>query len=38
VRDYFKTVFASEVEALFEITDFIVAQIDQDTGKPRAPR
>jgi hypothetical protein len=34
VGDYFKKQFASEIEALFEITDFVVRQIDPNTGKP----
>jgi hypothetical protein len=36
VRDYFQTAFASEIEGMFKATDFILAQIDQDTGKPRS--
>lgn len=34
VADYFKTQFASEVEALFWITDGLIKQIDHNTGKP----
>ena len=35
VRDYFRTQFASEIEGMFKITDFIMGQIDPTTGKPR---
>ncbi len=35
VRDYFRTNFASEIERMFEITDFIMKQIDPETGCPR---
>jgi hypothetical protein len=33
VADYFRTQFASEVEAMTKITDFIMRQIDPATGK-----
>ena len=36
VREYFQKQFASEIEALYNITDFVVRQIDPATGKPRA--
>ena len=36
VREYFQKQFASEIEALYIITDFVVRQIDPATGKPRA--
>jgi hypothetical protein len=34
VSDYFKSVFASEIEGMFKITDHIMKQIDTATGKP----
>ena len=34
VTTYFKTVFASEVEAMFKITQELFKQIDPETGKP----
>jgi hypothetical protein len=34
VADYFKSVFASEVEGMFKVTDYIMKQIDVATGKP----
>ena len=34
VREYFQKQFASEIDALYTITDFVVRQIDPDTGKP----
>jgi hypothetical protein len=37
VRDYFKTQFASEVEQMFKVTDFIMGQIDPTSGRPRTP-
>jgi|HubBroStandDraft_1064217.scaffolds.fasta_scaffold128591_2 hypothetical protein len=33
VADYFKSVFASEIETMFKITDHIMKQIDPMTGK-----
>lgn len=38
VRAYFKTIYASTVERMYEITDYIVAQIDPETGRPRSAR
>ncbi len=38
VAEYFKTVFASEIEAMYKIADSIVAQIDRETGEPYPPR
>jgi hypothetical protein len=35
VAEYFETTFASEVETMYRLTDFIVAQIDPATGKHR---
>jgi hypothetical protein len=35
VAEYFKTQFATEIEQMYKLTDFIVAQIDPATGKPR---
>jgi hypothetical protein len=35
VEAYFKSQYASEVEALHQITDHLMAQIDADTGKRR---
>jgi hypothetical protein len=35
VPDYFKKQFTPEVEHLYHLTNMLVAQIDQDTGKPR---
>lgn len=35
VGEYFKTQFAAEVERLYEITNFIVNQIDPVTGQPK---
>jgi hypothetical protein len=32
VSDYFKSVFASEIEAMFKVTDHIMKQIDPMTG------
>jgi len=37
VADYFKSVFASEIEAMFKITDHLMKQIDPMTGKPISP-
>lgn len=37
VEAYFKTQFASEVEALYRIGDYLVRQIDPDTGAPVTP-
>jgi len=37
VGAYFKTQFASEIEAMFKIADYLVQQIDPETGKPRVP-
>lgn len=34
VSEYFRTTFAAEVEALYEIANRLVAQIDPDTGRP----
>lgn len=34
--EYFQKQFAGEVESMFKITDFIVKQIDSETGRPRA--
>src|ERR1700690_1280080 len=34
VRDFFATTFASEVEAMFKVTDYIMKQIDPETGRP----
>ena len=36
VADYFKGPFASEIEGMFKITDFVMRQIDAETGKPQA--
>lgn len=36
-EEYFKKQFASEVEALYEITDGLVRQIDPATGSPVKP-
>lgn len=35
VATYFKTTFAAEVEALYELVDNLVGQIDPDTGQRR---
>lgn len=34
VADYFKSVFASEVEGMFKVAEYIMKQIDVTTGKP----
>ncbi len=34
VADYFNTQFASEIETMTKVTDFIMRQIDPVTGKP----
>jgi hypothetical protein len=34
VEDYFKSQFASEVEGLFKVTDYVMRQIDHMTGLP----
>jgi hypothetical protein len=36
VEAYFKGPFASEIERTFEITDYLMKQIDTETGQPRA--
>jgi hypothetical protein len=33
--EYFQKQFAGEVEGMFKINDFIVKQIDPETGRPR---
>jgi len=33
--DYFKTQFAGEIDQMYQLTDFIVKQVDPETGKPR---
>lgn len=33
-EEYFKTQFASEIEALYKIVNGLVAQIDPKTGRP----
>jgi hypothetical protein len=38
VRDYFRTQFAGEIEGMFKVLDFIMAQIDPATGRPREPK
>ena len=38
VESYFKTQFASEVEAMFNVTDHLVRQIDRETGLSHRPR
>jgi hypothetical protein len=35
VRDYFKNHYATDVEALHQLADFLVGQIDPETGKRR---
>lgn len=35
IEEYFKTQFASEVEALYRLTDLLMNQIDPDTGRRR---
>ncbi len=35
VAAYFKTQYAGELESMTKITDYIIAQIDAETGKPR---
>ena len=35
VAEFFKKQFAGEVESMFRITDYVIAQIDQETGLPR---
>jgi hypothetical protein len=35
VADYFKNQFTPEVERLYQVTNMLVTQIDQDTGKAR---
>jgi hypothetical protein len=36
VQEYFQKQFASEIEALYKITDFVVRQIDPRPASPRA--
>jgi hypothetical protein len=36
VAEYFKTVFASEIEVMFKVVDHLMKQIDVNTGKPFA--
>jgi hypothetical protein len=36
IEVYFKTQFASEVEALTKVTDHIMKQIEVETGRPRS--
>jgi hypothetical protein len=36
VEDYFKRQFAPEVEGMFKIADYLVTQIDPETGRPYA--
>ncbi|MBK8202857.1 MAG: hypothetical protein IPK68_11225 [Bdellovibrionales bacterium] len=36
VAEYFKKQFASEVEAVYQLTNVLVDQIDAKTGKPKA--
>lgn len=36
LTEYFQKQFAGEVESMFKIADFIVKQIDPETGRPRA--
>ncbi len=35
VADYFRSQFASEIERMYEVTDFVMKQIDPATGAPR---
>jgi hypothetical protein len=37
VADYFKTVFATDLEGMFKVSDFVMAQVNHNTGKRFAP-